>query len=175
MARTSYNLSGILSCFPHRCRCSAGQRAAGCPAGTVGRLGRERRQPILVWSSAESEWQEDLWTAGVQWWLTDEPALLPPKGLQGPSLHISHNGQNRAGCYWELYPWRFLWKLLLEREKKWTLLTWHFCTSRFSNLGYFYFCFFTVRFFWSSATVSYSNFFFTFFLTFRWFPFYCCY
>lgn len=27
----------------------------------------------------------------------DEPALLPPKGLRGPSLHISHNGQNRAG------------------------------------------------------------------------------
>ena len=48
MARTSYNPSGILSCFPHRCRCSAGQRTAGCPAGTVGRLGRERRQPMLV-------------------------------------------------------------------------------------------------------------------------------
>ena len=27
----------------------------------------------------------------------DEPVLLPPKGLRGPSLHISHSGQNRAG------------------------------------------------------------------------------
>ena len=48
VAGTSYNPFGILSCFLHRCRCSAGQRAAGCPAGTVGRLGRERRQPELV-------------------------------------------------------------------------------------------------------------------------------